>query len=250
MTGRPSRYAAGLAAMGAAATAVQFVRARNGYPWFGDLDPSGEFGDPARPAVDLLLVGDSTCTGCGLDGPEDIWVRQLVPKLTDRYHVRLSSVAVGGARVADVLRHQLPEAARRRWDVAFVSVGANDALRAPSLTLVAAQLGAVVDRLLEHSRIVLLAGSGDLGSSPRLLQPFDAMMQLRSWQLDRVHRRVAARRDRVRKVDMWADRGAWRAESDLWAADGFHPNRDGQALWAATIYPALDAAVGEAVAAR
>ncbi len=247
---RPSRYAAGLVAMGAAATAVQFVRARNGYPWFGDLDPSGHFGDSARPAVDLLLLGDSTCTGSGLDVPEDIWVRQLLPQLTERYHVRLVSVAAGGARVADVLRDQLPAVEGQQWDVAFVSVGANDALRAPSMALVTAQLGPVVDRLLEHSRVVLLAGIGDMGSSPRMLQPFDAVMRFRSWRLDRGHRRVAARRDRVRKVDMWADTGLWRSGADLWAADRFHPNRNGHALWAATIYPALDAAIAQAVAAR
>ncbi len=236
--------------MGAAATAVQFVRARNGYPWFGDLDPSGCFGDEAHPAVDLLLVGDSTCTGCGLDGPEDIWVHQLMPRLTDRYRVRVACLAAGGARVADVWRSQLPAAAERTWDVAFVSVGANDALRAPSLALVERQLGAVVDRLLEHSRVVLLAGSGDMGSSPRMLQPFDAIMRWRSWRMDWVHRRVAARRERVRKVGMWSDAGLWRAEADLWAADGFHPNRNGHALWAATIYPALDAAIAEALSGR
>ncbi len=236
--------------MGAAATAVQFVRARNGYPWFDDLDPSGEFGDPAQPAVDLLIVGDSTCTGSGLADPDEIWVRQLMPKLTDRYHVRLTSVAAGGARVSDVLRSQLPTVADREWDVAFVSVGANDVLRSPSLALVAARLGDVVDRLLAHSRVVLLAGVGDMGTSPRMLPPFDAILRWRCWRSDGAHGRVAAGRDRVRKVDMWSGSGSWRAGGDLWAADGFHPNRNGHALWAAAIYPEFDAAIAEAVSLR
>ncbi len=239
-----------MAAMGLAATAVQFARARNGYPWFGDLDASEAFGDPGLPAVDVVLVGDSTCTGSGLDRPEDLWFRQLVPKLTDRYHVRLASVAVGGARVADALREQLPSAAAGRWDVAFVSVGANDVLRAPSLTPVAGQLGALVDGLLGCSRVVLLAGIGDMGTSPRMLPPFDTLLRWRCWRMDRVHRDVAAGRKRVRKVEMWDGSGSWRAGGDLWAADGFHPNRNGHALWAAAIYPALDAAITEAVAAR
>lgn len=250
MRGTPTRVVGRLALAGAAATAVQFMRARTGYPWFGDLDPSGDFGDPAKLPVDLLLVGDSSCTGSGLADPADIWVRQLMPRFAERYHVRLVSLAAGGAQVADVIRDQLPQATRRQWDVVFVSVGANDVLRSPSLAVTRRWLSGLVEGLLTHARIVVLSGAGDMGTSPRMLPPFNWMMRHRSRQLDRVHASVAAGRERVRKVDMWAHVGAWRSRDDIWAGDGFHPNRAGHALWAEAIYPALAAAIDDAVAMR
>ncbi len=83
-----------------------------------------------------------------------------------------------------------------------------------------------------------------------MLAPFNWLLRWRSWRADRVHERVTDRFDRVRKVAMRSDDGSWRVGGDLWAEDGFHPNRNGHALWADTIYPVLDAAIAEAVALR
>lgn len=248
--GRMGRVLASTALAGVAATAVQFVRARNGYPWFGDLDPTGSFGAQSLPRVDLLLVGDSTCTGSGLSDPDEVWIRQLMPRLNERYHVRLSSTAVGGARVRDVIAHQLPQLDGGRWDVAFVSVGANDALRGLPMPVLERRVGQIVDRVAGHARVVLVAGMGDLGSPPRMLVPFNWLLRWRSWQGDRAQRRVVAARPGVRKVVMRANDDRWRASAELWSDDGFHPNRSGHALWAETIFPALEAAIEAAVAGR
>ncbi len=245
----PLRRIAFVALVGAAGVAAQFVRARNGYPAFGDLDPSGSFGDEALPRVDVVLLGDSTCTGAGLDDPADVWIRQLMPQLTTRHRIRVHSLAEGGAKVADVARTQLPAALANRWDVALVSVGANDSLWGLPMWLLQRRLAAIVDALLPVTGVVILAGHGDLGSPPRMLPPFNWVLSARSWQADRVHRRVAAGRARVMKVPMWADRFGWRRD-DIWAADGFHPNAAGQALWAASIGPVLQAAIERAVADR
>ena len=243
----------GRVALGAAAAGLvtQFVRARNGYPWFDDLDPSGEFGPVAKPQVDVVLLGDSTVTGNGLHGPEEIWIRQFMPLLTEEYQVRVVSLAAGGVKVREMAAQQLEPALAERWDVAMVSAGANDAIRAGFGPAVERELGAVVDALLQVSERVILLGVGDLGSCPRALFPFDHALRARGKAMDRVHFRVAADRERVYKVPMWERSAAeFNARDDIWAADLFHPNREGHAIWAKAIYPTLRATIDEVVAER
>ena len=235
----------------AAGLTAQFLRARNGYPWFDDLDPSGHFGDRSLPQVDLVILGDSTITGNGLETPDEIWIRQLMPLLTADYRVRVESLAVGGVKVGAVVDDQLPRAMAERWDVAIVSAGANDAIRAGLGPVLEPQLGRIVDDLLRVSEQVILLGVGDLGSAPRALFPFDHLLRHRGKALDRVHQRVAGTRDRVVKVPMWERSAAeFNARDDIWAADCFHPNREGHAIWARAIYPTLRTAIDEVVAAR
>jgi lysophospholipase L1-like esterase len=243
----------GRIALGAAAAgfATQFIRARNGYPWFDDLDPSGEFGDPDRPQVDIVILGDSTITGNGLHEPDEIWIRQLMPKLTADYRIRVVSLATGGVKVGQVVEDQLSRALMERWDVAILSAGANDAIRAGFGPVVETQLSRIVDALLDVSARVILLGVGDLGSSPRALFPFDHLLRYRGKALDRVHFRIAADRERVYKVPMWERSAAeFNARNDIWAADQFHPNRVGHAIWAKAIYPTLSATIDEVVADR
>ncbi len=248
--GRPPRaLIGGAAAAAAAGVAAQFVRVRNGYPAFADLETSGEYGDPRLPRVDIVMLGDSTLTGAGLDDPADAWVLQVMPQLAADYHVRLTNLGEGGARIGDVIARQLSPALARPWDVAFVSVGANDTIRMLPMSVMERRLAHVVDALLEVSAEVVLAGHGDMSSPPRMVVPFNWAMWTRSWRADRGQARVAARRDRVSKVPMWEHRAGWRRD-DIWAADLFHPNRAGQALWAASIYPTLREAVDRAVARR
>lgn len=233
----------------AAGVAAQFVRVRNGYPTFGDLPTSGEYGAPELPPVDIVMLGDSTLTGAGVDDPADAWIHQVMPSLVADYRIRLVNLGAGGARVGDVIEQQLQWALERRWDVAFLSVGANDTVRMLPMSLMERRLARVVDALLEVSAEVVLAGHGDMSTPPRMVVPFNWAMWTRSWRADRLQARVAAERDRVSKVPMWEHRADWRRD-DIWAADLFHPNRAGQELWATAIYPTLREAIDRAVVQR
>ena len=220
-------------------------------PHFGDLDPSGSFGDPALPSVSIVLLGDSTNTGPGLNSPEEIWVRQVVDRLTDRFHVELTSVSKGGAKVGHVLRTQVRLVEGGAWDVAIVSVGANDALRGTPRRVMLKRLGHAVDRLLEVTGTVVLSGVGDLGTFPRAPAGVDRLLRRRGRTTDRVHRDVAAARPRVFKVSMWQRTAVqFRTRDDIWAADGFHPNAAGHRLWADAAYSTVLAAVESEVRKR
>lgn len=208
------------------------------------FDASGVEGDAALPHLHLAVVGDSTTTGPGVAGPEEIWVRQLARRLSDRAFVRVTSLAEGGSTAGRVRRRQLEAAAGLAADVVFVSVGANDALRWIPCPVVERHLDVIVARLTASARMVVLAGIGDLGTIPRLLPPLDRVVTRRGRAVDALHDRVARRHGAV-KVDMWSlTTHEFRTNRSVFSEDLFHPGAVGHRVWAdaafVTIAPHLD----------
>jgi lysophospholipase L1-like esterase len=208
-------------------------------PEHPDLDATGTVGSPGLPMLDVVVVGDSSCTGPGLDRAADIWVRQLLASF-DRHTFAVQSFAAGGAQTSDVIAGQLPAAMSRRRDIAIVSVAANDALHGRNPIGVEARLSRIVDELLDHAGAVILMGVGDVGSAPRLPFPLSAMATAVCRTVDLVHRRVAGTRPGVFKAPMCeVTTAAFRSRSDVWATDRYHPNAAGHTLWADAVRPAF-----------
>ncbi|MGN6245634.1 MAG: SGNH/GDSL hydrolase family protein [Motilibacteraceae bacterium] len=87
---------------------------------------------PAGPGELLLLaMGDSVAQGIGASSPDRGYVGLLAGWLrsTTGRPVRVVNVSVTGAKVADVVREQLPRVRDLRPDVVTLDVGANDAGR-------------------------------------------------------------------------------------------------------------------------
>jgi lysophospholipase L1-like esterase len=233
---------AAMAAVGTVAAQFWYV-AHRPLPSFTDLDPDGVFGPDSAPEVRLVLLGDSTVTGPGLDSPDDLWSRQVVRRLPADLRVRLVSVAAGGSRVRDVLVGQVPAAQQLRPDVAVVSVGANDAMHGTRVRRFEADLDAVVEAFGEAGTDVVLTGIGDLGNIPRLVHPLKALASRRSAAFDRAHARVAARHDHAVKVPIAELTDARFRTAEMFCPDLFHPNRIGHAAWADAAYPLIADAV-------
>lgn len=243
---REHRLARSFGAAGAALTVVLWMEqqwaAHHDFPSFPDLDPSGVFGDPSSPLRRIVLLGDSTITAPGLESPDDIWIRQLVPALTDGYRLEIESHAYGGARVNDVLTGQIPEVSGT-YDVALVSAGSNDALRGMTQLQMRQILRRICEELLESCEAVVLAGAGDIGTAPRLPFPLSAIATARSRATDVAHSSAADGNGRVFHIPMWElTTPAYRTEKDLFSDDRFHPNRRGHAIWAEAALPTLLAA--------
>lgn len=215
---------------------------RRPLPSFSGFDISGSFGDPALPTIRVAVLGDSTVTGPGLDGPGDTFVRQIAMRLTDRYHVELRSLAVSGAQSIDVLRTQVPAAIEANSDLTMISVGGNDVLRATPVWTFERNLEAIVAAMQTVSRAVILMGVGDIGTIPRFPQPLDRLATLTGRIADGVHDRVATRYD-VGKADHWG----WSAEAfrdpSMFAPDLFHPSAAGHRVWAETVMPEVERAL-------
>ncbi len=201
-------------------------------PAFEDLDASGREGDPAAAPLRLAVLGDSSCTGPGLDDPADIWVRVLGRQIGDRFNVTIRSFAIGGSRAVDLARSQLRSAIEWAPDVAMVSVGANDALKGVPLRVFERHLATVVAGLAATTPLVVLSGVGDLGSIPRLLPPLDRILRARGMRMNGIHQQVGARHGAI-VADQWA----WAAHEfarrpELFSPDLFHPGPDGHRIWA------------------
>lgn len=211
-------------------------------PRFEEFDASGRVGSAERHWR-WVVVGDSTTTGPGVSGPDDIWVRQLAERFCQDRSVDIISLAVGGARSRDVLRDQLDRAVSVPADIAFVSVGANDVLKGVPAREFAHNLDVIVRRLAEAHSLVVVSGVGDLGTIPRLYSPFRDIVRRRGRRFDLVATSVANRHG-VAKVDQWTlTAPPFRSTPGVFSADLFHPTAIGHRIWAdaveATIRPRL-----------
>lgn len=208
-------------------------------PTFPDLDPTGSAGPPDGRPLRILVLGDSSCTGSGLENPDDIWIRVLARALGEHgYRVEVISFAVGGARATDLVRDQLQPAVSQGGDLALVSVGGNDALRGVPLRTFEAALDTIVAQLKEAVGTVALSGVGDMGTVPRLTPTLATLARRRGRAMNSIHHRVAARHG-VLVADQWA----WAAERfrdrAIFAPDLFHPNAAGHQVWAEVAYELL-----------
>ena len=221
------------AVVGSAALVMQALYAGwRRLPQFAGFDATGSFGDPGHPTLKFVVVGDSGSTGPGLEGPDDIWVRQVARRLADRFNVHLHSLAVGGARSADVVRDQLGPAVELEPDLAFVAVGVNDMLRGVPVSVYERNLDRIVESLHAVSRLVVVTGMGDLGTIPRLPAPLDRIARGRGRWGDAAAARVAARHGAI-KADMWGlTTEQFRSDPGIFAPDLFHPSAVGHLVWA------------------
>ena len=93
--------------------------------------------------------------------------------LSQDWSVELHSVAIGGAKAADTLTDQVDLVVELEPDLALLAVGANDAIRATSVTHFSADFVEILSRLSAVSGVVVTLGavtSGRfLGSQERWL---------------------------------------------------------------------------------
>jgi len=226
---------------------VQAQRAaRADLPAYEDLDVTGWYGpEPAgdRRAVRVAAVGDSTLTGPGLDHARDAFVARVAARATVPIH--LTRHAVGGSRVADVLRRQLPAVLESAPDVVVLSVGANDAVHSTPLAQFERDLRAVVVALDRAGIETVVCGLIDLSVIPRIPLMLRTMLAQRGRAYER--RKVRATHPAARAVYVEVGRRVnevFRARGEaFFTPDRFHPNGDGHRCLAETLSPHFDAAL-------
>lgn len=230
---------------GAAILAGQVLHAahRPDMPGLPDQDPSGVVGDPGAPLLRVVMLGDSSITGPGVVPVDAIWPRALAGRLGHRYRFELISLASGGSKARDVITNQLPDALTTSPDLAFVSVGANDALRGTPLRQFEAEMREILGQLAAVTCGVGVSGIGDLGTLPRLPTLARGIGRIRGRSFDRAIARAAAVYPTVVKTMTWGPQ--WRLfetgdPDELFAADRFHAAARGHALFADAFIPVVE----------
>jgi lysophospholipase L1-like esterase len=211
------------------------------------LDVGGVFGDAGEEEVTFVVLGDSTAAGVGAGTAERAYPTLLAERLAARGHrIRLVVTGISGARVADVLEHQVPLAVDERPDLVFVGIGANDATHLTPLGEVERDMRAVIDALQGRtSAALVVAGAPDMRAAA-FLEPLRSIVGWRGRQVTSVIEEVG--RDAGAGVVPLAKRTARFFVEDpeaYYSADDFHPGPAGYERWADAILPELEAALGE-----
>lgn len=232
--------AAGLA--GLTVLAVEgWVAARRQYA-SSDLAPtvSGTFGRGNSPSLRLLMLGDSTAAGLGVEHTEETVGGRLSELIASTgREVVLDSVAVTGSRAADLGPQVSRALVRGAPDIAVILVGANDATHFTPLDELERHLAEAVRRLRAAGSEVVVGTCPDLGAARNFAQP---LRELVGWS----GRRVAASSEQAAAdgggvpVDLAARTGpVFRADPGTLSEDEYHPSADGYQLWALALYPAV-----------
>lgn len=215
------------------------------YPRMAEYDPSGVFGDPGNPSLRVAVLGDSSVTAPGVDGPHEIWVSLISSRIAETHHVTLRSVAASGSRAEDLLREQLVPALEFAPDLVIVSVGANDVIKGVGLKVFERHLDELVATLTDSGALVVQSGVGDIGTIPRLKPPLRNMMTRRSARFDRVHHLVAARYGAHVVEHRKDDPTIWYSDRALWAPDLFHVSAAGHQRWADSTWRVVEPLLGQ-----
>lgn len=235
---------------GAALLAAEAVAARSrryARPDLG-LAVRANVGDDDAPALRMVLLGDATALGVGVDAVEDTVGGQLANLLADAgARVALSSVAVSGARSADlatqVARAQLGPPA----DVAVILIGTNDATHLVRPGEAATALATAVRRLRDAGTAVVVGTCPDLAAVRAVAPP---LRQIAGWYGRRVARAQAnaARAAGGAVVDLGALVGpVFRADPGMLCHDCFHPSADGYRVLAYALFPEVATAANVTV---
>jgi lysophospholipase L1-like esterase len=184
----------------------------------------------------VVWLGDSTAAGVGASGVAGALASQVADGLAAPV---VSVLAVSGARVADVLREQVPKVAGQRPDLVLISVGANDTIHLTGRGVFRHTYEKVVRGLPAGVPVVLL-GVPDMGAIPRFAQPLRAVSGWRGRNIDAEVRRVAAGTGAI-YADIAGPTGpAFRRHPGRYfAADDFHPSDAGYGLWAEAVLKVL-----------
>ena len=241
--------ALGLAFYGLLRAEAELARKAIGEP--GDRRPpdaSGWYGrSRPGPAVKVVLLGDSSAAGYGVDRVEETPGAQLASALAVRAdrRVHLRSFAVVGAQSGH-LATQVDAALSTQPDLALVLVGVNDITHTVRPATSIRNLSEAVRRLREAGAEVIVGTCPDLGTIRPIPPPLKQVA--REWS-----RRLAAAQTIAtveqggRTVSLGDILGPEfdAAPALFFGPDRFHPSADGYRAVADVLLPSALAALGQ-----
>lgn len=193
---------------------------------------------PGAP-IRLLVLGESTVVGVGVDELDVALVGQLAVALAERCGRPVAWRACGenGITAAQALQRLLPQVLDQPFDLALLVFGVNDTTRLTSLSRWQAALGGMAAVLASRGARVAF-------SSVPPLQHFTAL----PWLLRRLLGMRASLLD-ARLRQLAASQGAGHHAVELefsaeyLARDGYHPSSLGYRVWAQGLAVSLASAV-------
>lgn len=203
-------------------------------------------GPSGRRPLRLVLLGDATALGVGVDNVADTVGGQLATLLAEGAsgpRVDLWSVAVARSRSEDLPTQVARALVGQRPDIAVILVGANDVTHLTRQAHAVEHLRLAVRGLRSADVAVVVGTCPDIGALRAFAAPLRQLLGRYGRGLAR--RQVAAvRAEGGVAVDLGAQTGAvFRADAGTLCHDGFHPSADGYRVWAHALLPAVQDAI-------
>lgn len=252
-------YGGGISAAGVATAwgvlvgEAKWARRIVGTPTAQVPDDSEQYGAGPGEPLQLVVLGDSSARGLGVDAPHQTVgaiVATAVAALSGR-PVQLRNVSVSGAISSDLADQLESLAGGTDPQLAIIMVGANDVTKRTPRAAAVRSLTEVVDRLREQGAEVVVGTCPDLGVVRPMAQPLRLLAQ--RWSRDlAAAQTVAVVEHGGRTVSLGDLLGPeFRATPTvMFSADRFHPSPAGYARVAAALLPSVLDALGEHTNAR
>src|SRR5262245_59123165 len=227
---------------------AKLARRTVGVPTAEPPKADGVYGRGRTKPIELVLVGDSSAAGLGVDDPDETPGALIAAGLSEiaNRRVRLTVVARSGAQSGDLDRQiDLTLEHLARPDLAVVMVGANDVTHRVRPSVSVRRLELAVRRLRAIGCEVVVGTCPDLGTVEPIAQPLRYIVRRWSRQLAAAQTIgvVEAGGRSVSLGDILGPEFSARP-AELFGPDRFHPSATGYASAAMAVLPAACAALG------
>ncbi len=193
----------------------------------------------AGPTLKLLIIGDSSAAGVGVDTQSDALLGQVTQALGQDFTVHFDLVAVTGARTGDALGW-LSELAPDHYDVVITAFGVNDVTKGTSLRQFLRQQMQLIEYLQSQRQagLVVVSGLPPVKDFPALPHPLRWVLGRQAVRFDLALRQMVNQRAGCAALEFNQALNA-----DSMASDGFHPGPAINAAWAAEAVKCIKAHV-------
>ena len=193
-------------------------------------------------SVEYVILGDSTAVGQGGDYDRGIATQTAAHIASKGKAVTYQNFAVSGARANDVLTKQLSGALERKPDIVLISIGANDLTHFTSLSSIKKDMQSIVDKLWQANPdcAIVITGTPQMGTVLRFPQPAKYFAGVRTGQMNKVFEQLARQNNLVFARIAEKTGKTFGDNPKLFAADKFHPNNDGYAVWIPFLNQGID----------
>jgi acyl-CoA thioesterase-1 len=195
----------------------------------------------------FVVLGDSTSIGQGAEYDKGI-ARMSARFLARSHMVALTNYGISGARVADVRQQELAKATAMKPDLVLIAIGANDVTHLTALSSVRTDMQFIITQLQRANPTVkiILTGSPAMGSVARFAPPTQWIAGRRVRQINAVFSAVTTQTHTILLPLAQKTGYAFKHDPSLFAADNFHPNARGYAVW----QPVIEAGLAQATLAQ